>query len=244
MANNNNNSNRPDYAANHRWSEATWRAGEENRDQQNTGSRGYEGVPYGNAGNYGFGADMYDNDRGRRDYGRSNLGHHYGSGGTSYQNRNSGGTSTGGDGPYFNSSSRRYENFAGNRGGQNNDRSWWQRTRDKIAERLGNNDAAGRQGANEQQGEHRGKGPKGYKRSEESLREDIYTRLSDDERVDATGVSVELQGDEVILSGQVNSLAEKRRAADLVESITGVRHVENHIRVAQSGAGNWDNAGR
>jgi osmotically-inducible protein OsmY len=43
-----------------------------------------------------------------------------------------------------------------------------------------------------------------------------------------------VEGDEVILTGTATSREEKRRAEDLVESISGVRNVENRIRVEPS----------
>ncbi len=80
-------------------------------------------------------------------------------------------------------------------------------------------------------GGHRGKGPKDYRRSEDRIREDVCDRLSDDDYLDASNIEVKVEGDEVILTGTATSREEKRRAEDLVESISGVRNVENRIRV-------------
>jgi hypothetical protein len=80
-------------------------------------------------------------------------------------------------------------------------------------------------------GGHRGKGPKNYQRSEERIREDVCDRLSDDDYLDASGIQVQVQAGEVILTGTVESRDQKRRAEDLVESISGVRNVENRIHV-------------
>ncbi|TCJ14448.1 BON domain-containing protein [Flaviaesturariibacter flavus] len=80
-------------------------------------------------------------------------------------------------------------------------------------------------------GGFRGRGPRDYHRSEERIREDVCDRLTDDDWLDASHVQVQVQGNEVILSGEVNSREEKRRAEDVVESISGVQHVENRIRV-------------
>jgi hypothetical protein len=50
--------------------------------------------------------------------------------------------------------------------------------------------------------------------------------------VDASNIRVQFDEENtVILSGTVNSREEKRRAEDLVESISGVRNVENRLRV-------------
>jgi osmotically-inducible protein OsmY len=83
-------------------------------------------------------------------------------------------------------------------------------------------------------GPHKGKGPKDYHRSEDRIREDVCDRLSDDDRVDASDIQVQVQNDEVILSGTVNSREEKRRAEDIVEFISGVHNVENRIRVQKN----------
>ena len=80
-------------------------------------------------------------------------------------------------------------------------------------------------------GPHKGKGPRDYQRSEDRIREDVCYRLADDDMVDASDIQVEIKDEEVILTGTVNSREEKRRAEDLVESIYGVRNVENRLRV-------------
>ena len=79
----------------------------------------------------------------------------------------------------------------------------------------------------------RGRGPKGYQRSDERIREDVSDRLTDDYYLDASDVEVQVSGAEVILTGTVNSRNEKRRAEDLAESAKGVKNVENRIRVKQ-----------
>jgi Flp pilus assembly secretin CpaC len=83
-------------------------------------------------------------------------------------------------------------------------------------------------------GPHRGKGPKDYKRSEDRIKEDVCDRLSDDDMVDASHIQIQVQGQEVVLTGSVSSREEKRRAEDVVESISGVRNVENRLRVGRT----------
>jgi osmotically-inducible protein OsmY len=78
-----------------------------------------------------------------------------------------------------------------------------------------------------------GRGPKDYKRSDDRIREEISDRLTDDHHVDATEVSVVVQGGEVTLTGTVASRDQKRRAEDLAESISGVREVTNNLRVSR-----------
>lgn len=83
----------------------------------------------------------------------------------------------------------------------------------------------------EQPGLHRGKGPKGFTRSDERLREDINCRLTDDAYVDASTIDVTVENGEVTLTGTVTDRFEKRRAEDIAELVSGVRNVENRIRV-------------
>jgi osmotically-inducible protein OsmY len=76
-----------------------------------------------------------------------------------------------------------------------------------------------------------GRGPRGYQRTDERTREDVCDRLTDDPRIDASDIEVNLKGGEVTLSGSVRTREEKRLAEDLVERVTGVRDVNNHLRV-------------
>jgi len=80
-------------------------------------------------------------------------------------------------------------------------------------------------------GPHRGKGPKGYQRSDERIKEDINDRMMDDGQLDATDIEVEVDNNEVVLNGSVESRLAKRRAEDIAESISGVNNVENHLRI-------------
>lgn len=98
------------------------------------------------------------------------------------------------------------------------------------------NDATGSRGE-VRRGEHQGRGPKNYQRSDDRIREDVNERLTDDARVDASEIDVSVQNREVTLTGTVRSRDEKRRAEDLAESVPGVNHVQNNLRVGQHQAG-------
>lgn len=84
-------------------------------------------------------------------------------------------------------------------------------------------------------GQFRGRGPKGYRRSDERIREDVCESLTEDERIDATNVEVQVKDCEVTLTGTVNSREEKRRAEDLIDSLPGVRDINNNLRVVNEG---------
>jgi hypothetical protein len=80
-------------------------------------------------------------------------------------------------------------------------------------------------------GTHRGRGPKGYVRSDERLREMICERLTDDPRIDASDVSIEVRDKVVTLSGAVSARRTKYEIEDVVERCGGVKDIENQIRV-------------
>lgn len=84
------------------------------------------------------------------------------------------------------------------------------------------------------EGGHRGKGPRGYRRSDERIQEDINDRLTEDDQLDASGIDVQVQNSEVILSGSVANKADKRRAEDIAESVPGVQQIENRIHVQEN----------
>ena len=75
-----------------------------------------------------------------------------------------------------------------------------------------------------------GKGPKGYVRSDERIREDVCDRLSEDDDVDASDITVTVKAGEVTLEGTVVDRHSKHRAEDITDSVSGVRDVTNRLR--------------
>jgi osmotically-inducible protein OsmY len=82
---------------------------------------------------------------------------------------------------------------------------------------------------------HRGKGPSGYRRSDDRIRENVCEALMDDDHVDATHIDVSVKNGEVTLSGTVEDRQQKRIAEDCIENVAGVQDVVNQLRI---GAGN------
>ena len=80
-------------------------------------------------------------------------------------------------------------------------------------------------------GEFTGKGPKGYRRSDERIREDVCDCLTEHGRIDASDVEVSVSGGEVSLSGTVSDRRQKREIEDLCDRCPGVRDVHNSLRV-------------
>ena len=83
-----------------------------------------------------------------------------------------------------------------------------------------------------QPGLHRGKGPQGYKRSDERVREAVCEALTENHEVDATNIDVNVREGEVTLSGTVEDRWQKRAAEDAVGDLPGVRDLHNQIRIA------------
>lgn len=89
------------------------------------------------------------------------------------------------------------------------------------------------------QGTHRGRGPRGYRRSDERIREDVSDRLTEDAWLDASDIEVSVQAGEVTLSGTVRQRADKRRAEDAADHVSGVTHVQNNLRVGGEEPANY-----
>lgn len=80
-------------------------------------------------------------------------------------------------------------------------------------------------------GPYRGRGPKGYKRSDERIHEDVCERLTQDRFIDASSMDVTVKDGEVTLNGTVASRGLKFRAEDLAHLASGVKHVQNNLRI-------------
>lgn len=80
-------------------------------------------------------------------------------------------------------------------------------------------------------GGYAGRGPKGYARDDQRIREDVCDRLSWNDEVDATEIIVRVENGEVSLEGSVQTRHMKRLAEDIAEAVTGVQDVHNTLRV-------------
>jgi hypothetical protein len=78
---------------------------------------------------------------------------------------------------------------------------------------------------------HAGKGPKGYRRSDERIKEDANEHLTHDHHVDAGEIEVSVENGVITLSGTVEDRQMKRMAEDCVEGINGVIDVKNDLKV-------------
>lgn len=82
-----------------------------------------------------------------------------------------------------------------------------------------------------QVGPNRGRGPRGYRRADDRIKEDVCDCLTEDDRLDATDIEIVVADGEVQLTGFVSSREDKRWAEALAERISGVKEVQNSLRV-------------
>jgi len=190
--------------------------GDYDRDDRNRGQGGDRG--YGEDRSYGY---ERDRSMGERGYGGGGYGGGSGYGSRDDRNRSSGDWGRGSN-DWGSSSHRR-----------SHERGWLERAGDEVASWFGDEDAERRRHMDEARS-HRGRGPRGYARSDDRIREDINDRLTDDPYVDASDIDVTVSNGEATLSGHVESRSARRRAEDIAESISGVTHVQNNLRVQQS----------
>lgn len=86
--------------------------------------------------------------------------------------------------------------------------------------------------------------PRGYQRSDERIKEDIYERLLERGDLEAEEVTVIVEGGCVRLEGSVPRRAMKHAVEDLVDDCPGVKDIDNRLRVTQpTGGGSSDRGG-
>jgi osmotically-inducible protein OsmY len=84
-----------------------------------------------------------------------------------------------------------------------------------------------------QQGEHRGKGPKGYQRSDERIKEMVCERLRDDPSIDPSEVTITVLSGKITLEGTVDSRQTKNSIEEIAEQF-GSQEVQNNLRVQRT----------
>jgi hypothetical protein len=80
-----------------------------------------------------------------------------------------------------------------------------------------------------------GKGPKGYRRTDERIQEEVCEILSRHPQVDATDIEVSFADGVVTLAGVVPDRRMKQTAERAIETVWGVEDVLNRIRVQSAG---------
>jgi hypothetical protein len=82
----------------------------------------------------------------------------------------------------------------------------------------------------------RGRGPKGYRRSDESIREDVSEALYRSTEVDASEIEVTVESGIVKLKGFTTNRYQKRMAEETIEHLSGVEDIYNDLRVRDNNA--------
>jgi osmotically-inducible protein OsmY len=85
-------------------------------------------------------------------------------------------------------------------------------------------------------GQRFGQPPKGYKRSDERIREDVCDTLMRRSHLDASEVEVQVRDGEVTLQGSVSDRRAKFEIEHLADSIPGVKDVTNSLRIKREDA--------
>lgn len=83
----------------------------------------------------------------------------------------------------------------------------------------------------------RNRGPKGWQRSDDRIHDDVCERLSAEHGIDPSDVTVTVSGGNVTLNGTVPDRGMKYRIEDIVDACSGVRDVDNRLRVSRGGMG-------
>ncbi len=209
------------------------------RDYRNDYERG-AGRAYERPPDYARGREDYGRDPGRHDYDRDRDRDYYGARGARPTDYDRGPRGYNYDHDRGDWSLRRgrgrgdEERTRPRRGDlHDKDRGWWERVTDEVASWFGDEGAERRRLRDERQSgaHHRGRGPRGYRRTDERIREDINDRLTEHPYIDASDIEVLVTSGEVTLAGAVESRQAKRLAEDIAESVSGVTHVENRLRI-------------
>lgn len=78
---------------------------------------------------------------------------------------------------------------------------------------------------------YRGRGPKGYRKSDEAIKEDVSEALYRSSDVDASYIEVFVDHGHVTLKGSVSSRYQKKEAEAVVEHLAGVEDVFNELYI-------------
>ncbi len=81
---------------------------------------------------------------------------------------------------------------------------------------------------------HQGKGPRGYKRSDQSIYEDVCDMLLKSPDVDASEIEVSVKEGVIYLYGSTSDRRSKKMAELEIENISGVLDVQNFLTIDQS----------
>lgn len=93
-------------------------------------------------------------------------------------------------------------------------------------------------------GPHFGKGPKGYQRSDDRIKDDVHETLRIHSEIDATEIEIDVKAGVVSLLGTVDSRKTKRAVENEVELISGVLDIKNDLKILSSVEGPYPGWGK
>src|SRR5262249_53650608 len=82
---------------------------------------------------------------------------------------------------------------------------------------------------------YRGRGPRGYVRTAERIRDDLCDRLTENPFIDASEIEVSVNGSDVVLEGVVDSETAYKQTQAIAEEVIGVTHVYNRLVIRPDG---------
>lgn len=80
-----------------------------------------------------------------------------------------------------------------------------------------------------------GRGPKAYTRSDQSIEDELYKRLSHHPDLDAGDVQFEVKDGVITLSGFADNKFELRLAEEIAQDVLGAKEVHNELRLKEFG---------
>lgn len=83
-------------------------------------------------------------------------------------------------------------------------------------------------------GEHYGRGPRGWSRSDDRIREEICEDMARHGHLDASHLQVEVRDGEVTLEGEVPNRLQKRLAERIADEVLGVVDVHNRLSIRRT----------
>jgi BON domain len=193
-----------------------------------------------------------DRDFGERSYGQQYQDRPYGGGYGQFETRRFPGTFGSYEDQRYNWDEDRYRRFEGERGYENRDRDLYGQRSRQYGMQYGMGEGYYGRGPQRDRDESWGqqlrdvgqqmmrkvkrvfRAPKGYKRSDDRIREDVNDRLAQDDQLDPSEIEVSVSNGEVTLAGSVESRHEKFLAEEIADDVGGVSEVHNQLRVTRA----------
>lgn len=132
---------------------------------------------------------------------------------------------------YGSASPRRYgSNFNDNEGRSSHSDSF--RAAGNFGRSYGS--TAAEREIDERRSGYAGRGPKGWRRSDDRIKDDVCEALEHHPEVDASDIEVDVKDGMVILKGNVEDRRQKRMAEDVIDQLQGVHDVKNELSINKS----------